>query len=29
MTARLAADAVTRAGGKLRDDLIVLALRPA
>ncbi len=29
ITARLAADAVARAGGELRDDLIVLALRPA
>ena len=29
MSARLTADAVARAGGELRDDLIVLALRPA
>lgn len=29
LTSRLAADAVARAGGELRDDLIVLALRPA
>jgi PAS domain S-box-containing protein len=29
MTGRMAADAVARAGGELRDDLIVLALRPA
>jgi serine phosphatase RsbU (regulator of sigma subunit) len=29
LTAGLALDAVRRAGGELRDDLIVLALRPA
>jgi len=29
LTTGLAADAVTRAGGELRDDLIVVALRPA